>query len=804
MDGILSMPRGACRSYIVSVIAVMAMLAVHVVFASPALAASTLRGEVRVNESSGALAPNVRVRADGANPTATDGDGQFLLTFPALQPGDSVKLEIVRDGWAVVNDIELDRQLPSARSEKKAIVVISKSTDRQRWALTYYRLRANEAVEFFYRRRIEELQRTQKWNEQERIRLLDERNTALLQSEELAKRFAAAQSSIQDIDIRRAQALYLGGKVEEALALLPDTKIKQQVTDAAAAYRLRGHILATSFHFSDALSAYANAAELVPDDWETQFQYGNFLASTKDFEGAITPYRRAYVILDKKISNGNYTLLHNYLLVNDGLAHALQSAAHGKEADDIYANTARAIKRIQDDDRLKEIHLDYLQFRISELTRWRFNINIALYFDQSYGGDAFDEANRQIIDALSEYEKKSETDDAMRIEVASMHAAYGKYLARLHSPASADREFSKAISILKEYGSNYPASLNDELPKSLDLYCSFLIDQNRLDDASYICQQALTIRRSQDSAFPARFKAELSRSIENYAVLLVKQKNYSNGFSVYSDAIEILKSTSAFDFAEGSSRLCNIYIETDRHEKAVEECARADSVYKKWAVSCQSKDHAIDCVVFRFDNLLLSAKALMKTGRLDDSSDTLMEATRILHVWENGIVQHSNSIDIFLQLKSASLHLSIADLMVAKHEYSAAAKTYSDQISVLRKISQDPNNYKAQLSLADALDSTGMLYSLQGSPAIAKPFFEEMLSIRRSLFDRDPNYYGQDLVLALFRVAHFMAKSGYSEDSCKLINEGVSEYGRLPNVIQSDILATGNSLGGACGGTRIH
>src|SRR5689334_23361462 len=75
--------------------------------------AAILRGEIRINEVGGSLAPNVRVQADGANPSASDSGGQFVIEFPKLSPGDTTNVRIVREGWAVVNDIQMQRELPS-------------------------------------------------------------------------------------------------------------------------------------------------------------------------------------------------------------------------------------------------------------------------------------------------------------------------------------------------------------------------------------------------------------------------------------------------------------------------------------------------------------------------------------------------------------------------------------------------------------------------------------------------------------------------------------------------------------------
>src|SRR5690349_1299435 len=77
------------------------------------LAAATLMGVVRENQVGGSLVKNVSVSALGANPAITGADGQFVLHFPQRQPGEDVSIDVSRNGWVVVNDIQLKRTLPA-------------------------------------------------------------------------------------------------------------------------------------------------------------------------------------------------------------------------------------------------------------------------------------------------------------------------------------------------------------------------------------------------------------------------------------------------------------------------------------------------------------------------------------------------------------------------------------------------------------------------------------------------------------------------------------------------------------------
>src|SRR5690348_98624 len=92
--------------------------------ASCVLAAATLMGVVRENQVGGSLVKNVSVSALGANPVTTGADGQFLLHFPQRQPGEDVSIDVSRNGWVVVNDIQLKRPLPANPSQSPLEILI--------------------------------------------------------------------------------------------------------------------------------------------------------------------------------------------------------------------------------------------------------------------------------------------------------------------------------------------------------------------------------------------------------------------------------------------------------------------------------------------------------------------------------------------------------------------------------------------------------------------------------------------------------------------------------------------------------
>jgi hypothetical protein len=71
--------------------------------------AATLKGVIRANEESGEPMPNVEVadEAQTTNPSVADDLGRFTLEFPERRAGDTVRIIVKKQGYVVVNDVQL-------------------------------------------------------------------------------------------------------------------------------------------------------------------------------------------------------------------------------------------------------------------------------------------------------------------------------------------------------------------------------------------------------------------------------------------------------------------------------------------------------------------------------------------------------------------------------------------------------------------------------------------------------------------------------------------------------------------------
>lgn len=179
-----------------------------------------LRGVVLANELSGPPMANVEVGAVAANPSVTDTNGKFTFAFPHRNPGDTIRLIVHKDGYVVVNDIQLELALPSNPEERPTIILLCKESEREEWARRFYRLKIVEAIDQTYTRKFAAAQNA---SAAELANLHQERDRAKEAAEKLVEEIAKQKLSVSSEFYRTATRLFLNGNVDQALVTLTAT-----------------------------------------------------------------------------------------------------------------------------------------------------------------------------------------------------------------------------------------------------------------------------------------------------------------------------------------------------------------------------------------------------------------------------------------------------------------------------------------------------------------------------------------------------------------------------------------------------
>lgn len=465
--------------------------------------AAILKGQIRTNELGGSPVPNVPIEADGANPRSSDSFGKFILEFSELNPGDMTSVSIVREGWAIVNDIEAVRELPSDPNRRPFVILISKASERQHWALLYYRLRGREVVDTEYRRRLQQLKAA---TAQERDRLQRERDQARAQADELARQTAEAKPTEIGTDLRRAQQLFFEGQVEQALQLLSAVRLKQQVelaqqalTQVVKGYILRGRLLMAKFQFDEAAVAFGEAVQLAPNDGDAQSAYAHFNLDQNRSELARQGYERALEIYSDLAKTNPETYLPAVGATLNVLGVIYIRQNRYDDARTAYENALP----IQRD--LAKINPDtYRQDLAGTLS------NLGILYDRQ---ERYDEAQAAFNEVLDIQRGLAKTNpDTYRPDLTTgtlnnlgiLHVKQKRF-------DEAQAAFYEALGIQRELAKTNPKTHRPDLAGTLTNLGHLQYDRNRYAEARATFGEALEIYDELAAENPRRFEVERER-----------------------------------------------------------------------------------------------------------------------------------------------------------------------------------------------------------------------------------------------------------------------------------------------------
>jgi tetratricopeptide (TPR) repeat protein len=264
-------------------------------FSVSRLNASELKGIVRLNELNGSPVSSVQITAlQPHTPAVTHSNGTFTLIFPNKRPGDKVDVLVTKSGYKVVNWVQLGLNLPKDSDSEILSILLSKPGDVDRMALIFYRLKVDEAIEKNYRQRVADLKAQYQADKEELTRALaraeQERDQAKAASESATSELAKLKPEQMSETYQQAVSLYLNGKINDALAVLDEEKLRraaeaairqkadaeQTMADTVRSYLLRADLLTIQFRFDAAEKAYQSAVELAPDSFDANFQQALF------------------------------------------------------------------------------------------------------------------------------------------------------------------------------------------------------------------------------------------------------------------------------------------------------------------------------------------------------------------------------------------------------------------------------------------------------------------------------------------------------------------------------------------------
>jgi hypothetical protein len=194
-----------------------------------------IKGTVVLNGEGGQGVANVLITdsAGTGGPWASKSNGVFALDYPDRAVGERVRLVVIKEGYVVVNWVQLDLALPKDPNAYPLQIIICKEADREEMARRFYQLKGNDAIEATYQQNLKALEEENKSDAVTIAKLREERDQAKVSAEKAAVELAKNQPGEGSEMYQEAQRLFLAGKIEAALALLDDDKLRQAAEPGA-------------------------------------------------------------------------------------------------------------------------------------------------------------------------------------------------------------------------------------------------------------------------------------------------------------------------------------------------------------------------------------------------------------------------------------------------------------------------------------------------------------------------------------------------------------------------------------------
>jgi hypothetical protein len=298
----------------------------------------TVRGIVLDRTLSGKGVPSVMVRADPpGNPRISNSDGTFTLEFPQSRPGAPIKITLEkrddRDGedYIVVNDVQLETFLPKD-AKQTLTFILCKKIEREDYARHFYKIQSLKAIKGSFDRQFAIVTAAKERLEQEfkaaveaassqredLMRQINEKEQTISQ---LQQKLAQAENEVQSVSealaagtasenserFRKAMRLFLDGKADEALTLLDEDAISQEIHAAQKEIInqqklvqqsinelvLKAGIYTSELRLDEAKGTYLRAISEAGSSFEARYGYAELSRVTHDYPTAMDNFRKS-------------------------------------------------------------------------------------------------------------------------------------------------------------------------------------------------------------------------------------------------------------------------------------------------------------------------------------------------------------------------------------------------------------------------------------------------------------------------------------------------------------------------------
>jgi tetratricopeptide (TPR) repeat protein len=563
--------------------------AMLVLVASGVLAAgqttgAKLKGIIIANEIGGPPLGGITIAAgDDANPTASDPiKGTFTFVFPKKRPGQTAHIYVKTEGYAVVNDVQLEVNLPDDPDSHPLTIVVCKSPLQEEMRSRFYRVKGNQAIDTGYTKRIKELEDRHMADAASIEQLTKERDQAKAAASNAAEEFAKLDFNKTSELYRRAMQTFLAGDVQSAVQLLDEEKLTRQLKAAnekenaakgekeqvTQAWLLRGRLLTLQFRFDEAERALKRAIDASPDNFKVNFAHASFNQSLNHFLLAEEGYKRCLELARMSRNEGYRALTLNNLGNLDRAQNRMNEARqHFEEALRIFNELTRKNPDIY----LPQVgatlgnlgNLDRAEKRMDEARQhfeealWIFN-ELARKNPDTYltevGGtlgnlailaadqNRMEEARQHLYEATKIYtELAQKNPDTYRPHLAMTLSNLGNLDYIQNRMQDAHQHLQEAFEIQQDLVQKNPDAYLRDLAITLGCLGNLDHDQGRMDEARRHDEEALKIYTGLAEKNPDAYRPDMAQALGNLEIVDRAQNRMDEARQHSEEALKIYK-----------------------------------------------------------------------------------------------------------------------------------------------------------------------------------------------------------------------------------------------------------------------
>jgi tetratricopeptide (TPR) repeat protein len=508
---------------------------------------NAIRGIVKLQSSGSQPLSDVKISAFGANPVYSNSSGQFELIFANKKPGAAVNLFVLKEGFEVINDKELESVVIRDNPDDLVIIVLAKMGERARQALAYYDIIIDNTNEN-YKKELKSIQNqldalveddANRKSLRDQIEILQQEKMSLLEkAEELSQQLASVDMDMASDLAQDAYARFKSGDIKSALIVLNDdileknlkeaqeikAKLQREVMKSDSAisqcienYMIKARFCVSDRNYDEAIRNYKKAIEADSNNVGNLIEAGDFCNNINDQVQAIRFYNSA---LTKSTS---WSVKARLLLE---LGHQYMYNDNYTVAETSFNQALELVNSLEDNK--NDQHQNILADIYMSIGRMYLELNNDIKGEEAYL------KSKSIINKLAAKDKSK-----YEVKVAEVQQAIGNLYSKLQRFEQADSAFRESLDIYKRMAELAPNKYQSSLAASYSGMAIYYARNEKYEDAEEAFLQSINIYEELEEKNPSLYESNLASVKMGLSVMYYHSGQYQASGKGYKETLEI-------------------------------------------------------------------------------------------------------------------------------------------------------------------------------------------------------------------------------------------------------------------------